>query len=164
MSKIDLQDRVRLRHITDGDLPFMRDLYTGTRQSEMAASGLPEAAFGQFLAVQFAAQYQHYMSHYNSDDFAIVEVDGVAVGRFFVDHWKTEIRIVDITLVPHARAQGIGSHLLGLAFAQARERNCPVTIHVDRNNPARRLYTRLGFRVTAERDDVYLLMEWRAED
>jgi ribosomal protein S18 acetylase RimI-like enzyme len=164
MSIINLQDRIRLRAVTDADLAFMRDLYIGTRQSEMAASGLPEAAFKQFLAVQFAAQYQHYMSHYSSRDFAIVEVDGVAIGRFFVDHWKTEIRIVDITLAPHARGQGIGSYLLGLAFTQARERNCPVTIHVDRNNPARRLYTRLGFRVAAERDNIYLLMKWRAED
>lgn len=138
----------------------MRDLYAGTRMSELAASGLPEPAFRQFLAVQFAAQYRHYTAHYNTDDFNIVEADGVAIGRFFVDYWRTEIRVVDITLTPQMRGQGIGRYLFQLVFDQARARDCSVTLHVDRNNRALGWYEHMGFTVKSHSDPLYLLMEW----
>lgn len=156
--------KIRLRAATAEDIAFMRELYIGTRMSELAASGLPEPAFKQFLAIQFAAQYQHYTSHYNTGDFNIVEMDGAPIGRFFVDYWRTEIRVVDITLAPQARGQGIGSELFQMIFAQARERKCPVTIHVDRHNRALRLYERMGFTVKSNSDPLYLLMEWTPAD
>ncbi len=156
----NLQDNIHLRSATAGDIGFMRDLYIGTRMSELAASGLPEPAFRQFLAVQFAAQHQHYTTHYNTSDFNIVEADGVPIGRFFVDYWRTEIRVVDITLTPQARGQGIGSYLFQLIFDQALARKSPVTIHVDRNNRALGWYEHMGFSLKADSDPVYLLMEW----
>ena len=36
----------------------------------------------------------------------------------------------------------------------------PVTIHVERVNPAQRLYRRLGFTLLEDRG-MYLLLEWR---
>jgi predicted GNAT family acetyltransferase len=36
----------------------------------------------------------------------------------------------------------------------------PVRMHVERFNPARRLYGRLGFREIADKG-VYLLLEWQ---
>jgi len=38
----------------------------------------------------------------------------------------------------------------------------PVTLHVERLNPALRLYQRLGFRIEEE-SPFYLLMAWRPE-
>ena len=45
-------------------------------------------------------------------------------------------------------------HLMGVAAGK------PVRIHVERFNPARRLYDRLGFHQTAD-EGVYLQLEWR---
>ena len=160
MAMSNFQSKIRLRPATAGDIGFMRELYTGTRMAEMTASGLPEPAFKQFLAVQFAAQYQHYTTHYSADDFNIIEADGIPIGRFFVDYRRTEIRVVDITLAPQARGQGLGSYLFQTIFDQARVRKCPVTIHVDRSNRALRWYERMGFTIKANSDPLYLLMEW----
>lgn len=156
-------EKIRLRLATERDIPFMQDLYASVREPEFAATGLPPESVKQFLALQFAAQHQHYMSHYNSDAFHIVEIEDAPVGRLFIDYWEREIRIVDIALLPEIRGQGIGRYLLSSILVEATAKALPVSIHVERNNPALRLYERLGFKVTARRDDIYLLMEWHPQ-
>ena len=48
----------------------------------------------------------------------------------------------------------------GRPFDQARARDCSVTLHVDRGNPALGWYEHMGFTVKAHSDPLYLLMEW----
>ncbi len=55
------------------------------------------------------------------------------------------------------------SSLLRSLLAEAAAAGKPVTIHVERFNPAPRLYERLGFRPIADRG-VYWLMERPAPD
>jgi hypothetical protein len=45
-------------------------------------------------------------------------------------------------------------------FSRSRGARKAVSIHVEKNNPAWRLYARLGFKVV-EHKGVYDLMEWR---
>ena len=45
-------------------------------------------------------------------------------------------------------------------LAEGQRVGKPVRIHVERNNPALRLYHRLGFS-SVEDQGVYYLMEWR---
>ena len=47
-----------------------------------------------------------------------------------------------------------------LVHAAAGAAGKPVRMHVERFNPARRLYGRLGFREIADKG-VYLLLEWQ---
>ena len=65
---------------------------------------------------------------------------------------------MDIALLPEFRNHGIGSTLLEQILEEGRNRNLPVTIHVERFNPALHLYERLGFRQIEDKG-VYLLME-----
>jgi predicted GNAT family acetyltransferase len=69
---------------------------------------------------------------------------------------------VDIALLPAYRRQGIGSTCLKEILAERAETNRPVRIHVERFNPALRLYTRLGFRQIGDQG-VYLLLAWSPE-
>jgi ribosomal protein S18 acetylase RimI-like enzyme len=61
--------------------------------------------------------------------------------------------------LPPQRGTGIGGQLLGELLAEARATEKTVAIHVERNNPALRLYTRLGFRIIEDKG-VYYYMEW----
>ena len=67
---------------------------------------------------------------------------------------------MDIALLPEHRGAGIGSAVLRGLLAEAAAAGKPVRIHVERLNPARRLYERLGF-APIEDKGVYYLMEWR---
>jgi ribosomal protein S18 acetylase RimI-like enzyme len=148
--------------MTDADLPFMFGLYASTRAQEVAATGWPPEAQLQFLWGQFQAQHHHYTTYYPKAEWLVVEHEGGAVGRLYVEEWPSQFRIIDIALVPEAQGQGFGSALLEDLFAGARAASKPVSIHVEKNNPAMRLYERLGF-AKAEDKGVYDLLEWRPE-
>jgi RimJ/RimL family protein N-acetyltransferase len=81
------------------------------------------------------------------------------VGRLYVDRRTDEMRIIDIALLTEYRRQGIGSRLLREILAEGQAAGLPVRIHVERHNPALRLYYRLGFRKVGDRG-VYYLIEW----
>ena len=73
-----------------------------------------------------------------------------------------EVRIVDKSLMPEARRLGIGGALLSVVLADAAPRGKSVSIHVEKNNPARTLYARLGFTILDDDRGAYDLWEWRA--
>jgi ribosomal protein S18 acetylase RimI-like enzyme len=61
-------------------------------------------------------------------------------------------------LPPH-RKLGIGALFLRELMAEAARERKSVSIHVERFNPAMRLYRRLGFSEVADRG-VYVMLKW----
>ena len=74
--------------------------------------------------------------------------------------WADEIRIVDIALPPACCNRGLGTTLVRALQTDAAASLQPLRIHVERFNPALRLYERLGFRQIEDKG-VYLFLEWR---
>jgi GNAT superfamily N-acetyltransferase len=151
---------IRYRAFTDDDLPFVAELYASTRREEVAVTGWPVPVQEAFLRQQHEAQHSHYSLHYTDAEWLIVEHGGEAIGRLYLLDSAESLHIVDISLVPQWRGQGIGGAILRDILELAGERGKPLSIHVEKVNPARRLYGRLGFAVVADRG-VYDLM--RAE-
>jgi predicted GNAT family acetyltransferase len=67
---------------------------------------------------------------------------------------------MDIALVPEHRGTGVATRLLGELLDEGAEDGKKVSVHVELQNPARRLYERLGF-VPVEERGAYLFMEAR---
>ena len=114
----------------------------------------------EFLRTQFDAQDHHYREHYADTVRKLIQIDGARAGRLYIQYREHELRIVDIALLPDYRGYGIGGLLLGHVLDEARDAGKAVRIHVEKNNPAYRLYQRLGFS-TLEDKGVYDLLEWR---
>lgn len=150
---------ISLRPLGLDDQEVLFEVYASTRLEEMAPLGWDEAQVKAFLEMQFAAQHDYYQNRFPDADFQIVEQDGEAIGRLYVDRRADEIRIIDIALLPGHRGGGIGSALLGDILVEAAQTKRPVRIHVEQLNPALRLYERLGFTKTADHG-VYHLMVW----
>lgn len=152
---------ITLRPIRADDQSFLLGLYASTREQELAALPWDNAQKAAFVRMQFDAQHAQYQEHYAGAAFDVILVDGRSAGRLYVERGEGEMRIVDMTLVPDWRNRGIGTRLLRELQAEAAAAHTPLRIHVERFNPALRLYQRLGFRQIADRG-VYLFMEWRA--
>jgi ribosomal protein S18 acetylase RimI-like enzyme len=150
-----------LRPAVAADQMFLHAVYGSTRADELAQVPWTEEQKQAFVNQQFAAQDAHYRQHYPTAQFQIIEFGNTPVGRLYVDHWASEIRIIDIALLPAYRGQGIGTHFLTQLQEEARAAAKVLTIHVEKFNPALRLYERLGFSVQEDKG-VYLLMAWRA--
>jgi GNAT superfamily N-acetyltransferase len=146
-----------LRPIEDGDVPFLERVYASTREEELRPVPWTAEQKTAFLHQQFTAQHVHYATHYADASFDVVTVDGTDAGRLIVDRRADELRIVDIALLPEFRGAGIGTRLLRPLLDEAAGRGVPVTIHVERENPAMRLYHRLGFEPVHDAG-VYVLM------
>ena len=69
------------------------------------------------------------------------------------------MHVIDIALMPDNRDAGIGTLILTAIQDHARARGKGVDIFVERVNPAKSLYDRLGFEVVRE-EDIYLEMDW----
>ena len=138
---------VRSRPATQDDLTILWDFLA------IAAYELDvEAA----KAVPFVAA--HLAGWQRSDDFGfIAERDGGPIGAawarqfapgeepaFFVDERTPEITI---GVRAHIRGRGVGEMLLHALIGEAARRGVGLCLNVRHDNPAQRLYERVGFRL-----------------
>ncbi|WFU33486.1 GNAT family N-acetyltransferase [Bradyrhizobium brasilense] len=149
------------RRLTEADLPFLGRLYAATRAEELAPVPWSEADKAAFLDQQFRAQHAHYRHYYPNADWLVITHGDEDIGRFYIERWPSQHRIIDIAFMPVHRGKGYGEALLRDATDEAAAAGKDVSIHVEKLNSAMRLYRRLGF-TTEEDKGVYDLMRWRA--
>lgn len=152
---------VRLRAVEAADEPFLRALYRDVRSEELAVTGWDQSAKDAFCDSQFALQDRHYREHYPEAALLVIERDGVAVGRLYVDRVGERLQLMDLALVREARGKGLGSGLLAWLLDWARREGRDVGLYVEAGNPARRLYLRSGFADDSV-EGPYLGMRWKA--
>ena len=154
---------VHLRPRTEMDADFLRDVYFAYRWEEVERTGWPEVVRRAFLADQHRLQCRHYEEHYPDAAYSVVEEHGQPVGRLYTLYSADDLRIMDIALMPQARGKGLGGALLEAVLRQAGALGAArISIHVEQNNPARRLYERQGFSRVGEAG-VYDLLERRPD-
>ncbi len=151
--------KTQLRQENEGDLEFLCRLYGTIRRAELEMTSWDAAQKEAFVRMQFLAQREHYLRYYPNASFQIIENETQPIGRLYVDRWEHEIRIMDIALLPEYCGQGLGGRLIGEIQEEGRRTGKIVSIHVEKFNPALRLYQRLGFQV-AEDKEVYYFMRW----
>src|SRR2546421_2464220 len=151
---------ITLRDVAPEDEPFLREVYACTRAQELSMVPWTDEQREAFLKFQFDAQDSHYRSQYPKASFQIIVNEDIAVGRLYVAREPTEIRILDVTILPQFRSAGIGTSLVRSLLTEADENNQVVPIWVERFNQSLALFLRLGF--VAIREDGYNnLMEYR---
>jgi ribosomal protein S18 acetylase RimI-like enzyme len=149
---------ISLRPFRPDDQEFLYQLYASTRLHEIAGFGWPAAQQEMFLRMQFKAQYRSYEAAYEHAEHQIVEQDGKPVGRIMVLWQKDFALLVDIALLAEHRGRAIGGELLRDLIQQCARKRVPLRLQALKNNPALRLYQRLGFATTGE-DQMYIQME-----
>ena len=150
--------RVTLRPVQPDDDAFLCALYGSTRQDELAAWGWGPAERDAFLQLQYRAQQQSFASREGGAEHRIVCREGRPIGRLIISRGADAIQLVDIALLPDARGMGIGSRLIADVLVEADRAGRPVQLQALKGSPVVRLYTRLGFIITAD-TGVYLRME-----
>lgn len=154
-----LAQGLSLRPETDVDLPFLIQVFASTRAEELALVPWTEDEKRAFLVDQFSAQRKHYRAYFPDAAYDVLERDGAPIGRLYVDERQTRIHILDIALMPDRRGSGVGTAIIGALQDYARARGKGTDIFVERINPAKSLYDRMGFKVVRE-EEIYLEMDW----
>lgn len=154
--------QVRLQPAVAEDSEFLYRLFSSTREQEIALVPWSDEQKELFLRSQFHAQRVHYEKYFPDAAHDIIFRDEQPAGRLYVDRTAEAIHIVDIALLNEHRGKGIGTALLEDLLGEARASGRVVQIHVERHNPALRLYERLGFQIQSDAG-IYFLMRWSAE-
>jgi GNAT superfamily N-acetyltransferase len=128
-----------LRHATPSDFKFAEAL---TRNN---MNGYYERHHLIWRADLFFVSWQE------SENF-ILEVDGEPIGVLRLTEEGDSLHIRDIQIAPGHRRQGAGTYLLETSHRWARERGLrELQLRVFVDNPAARLYLRMGYRVAGPR-------------
>jgi ribosomal protein S18 acetylase RimI-like enzyme len=130
----------RLRPATTSDTAFLFTLFHETRADAV------EEAWGR----NEAWQRRNFDARVDEHLVSIVEVEGAAAGSLWLDKRSDALHIADLQIVPDLQGVGIGTAVLQGLIARAAALGVPVELVVlEENERARRLYERLGFKVTS---------------
>jgi ribosomal protein S18 acetylase RimI-like enzyme len=151
--------KITLRPIGPEDEPFLLALYATTRQLELSQVPWDDKQKEAFVTHQFLAQRLHYQSHYPEASYDLVLQNDQPIGRLYVLREAEEMRILDLSLIPESRNQGIGTRLIQGVMEEAKAGNRRLRIYLETFNPSVSLFERLGFRVI-QNDNMNLLLEW----
>jgi ribosomal protein S18 acetylase RimI-like enzyme len=122
------------------------------------AAVLPEPMLRQQASIQKAG----HIAEFPSAMRRIILLNGLPVARFMIDWNSTRSsHAVDLAVLPQARRSGIGLQLLRTWIEVADALHKPCTLEVLADNPARKIYDRLGFIATRPVDpnDPVIIME-----
>jgi ribosomal protein S18 acetylase RimI-like enzyme len=146
-----------LRPETASDAALVRRLFTTGRGAFFAAINLPQAALDQLIELQLEARAAHVATCYPGARAEIILVDGAPAGRIVVDRSRNPWYVADVAVLPELRGRGLARAVLADVLDAAG--GAGVELHVAADNPAQRLYLRLGFEPVRV-DGVDLLLRW----
>jgi ribosomal protein S18 acetylase RimI-like enzyme len=136
--------RVSLRPASDTDVPFLVALRQQTMTRHFVASGV------------VPSEEQHRARVlYRFECAQIVECDGKPAGLWKVARDGLDWQLIQIHLAPELQGQRVGESLIRGLIDESRAAGASLWLHVLHQNPARRLYERLGFRVVADGEHEY---------
>jgi ribosomal protein S18 acetylase RimI-like enzyme len=152
--------RVSLRPVGPADDEFLLAVYGSTRADEMAlVTWWTDEQKRLFLKSQLDAQRAEYEKRFPEADYQVISVDGEPAGRLWVARTGTQIRLLDIALLPRFQKRGHGALLVRQLIEESEAKGLPLRHMVFELNPdAMRFYERLGF-TRLEQHGAYWEME-----
>jgi GNAT superfamily N-acetyltransferase len=108
-----------------------------------------------------AVEERHFLETFDPATATMISRDGDIVGFYELVDQGFELFLAGLYIEARFRGRGIGTAVLHDLLALARRRQLPLALRVLKPNPARRLYERLGFRVTRI-TKTHMLMTSRA--
>lgn len=154
---------IRLRAVEEKDASFIEAVYRTTREAELNLTNWSEYQKSAFISMQSAAQLSDYKTKFPAAKFQVIIYNNKDAGRFYTGENETEIRLLDITVLPKFRGKGIGTELLKRLIIRSNKVQKKISLHVIASNPALKLYQRLGF-IHINNDGRYYYMEREPRD
>jgi len=150
-----MQESITLLPVSDHDESFLFRVFRCVHEPSFASLQTPVEQKTELLQMQFNAQQSQYCTQYPDADFDVVMRDGEPVGYMYALRGPDAYVLIDISLLPEQRNKGVGARLVSELIKEAQSSNEPLEAHVLRDNPAWRLWQRLGFEQVSD-DGVYL--------
>ena len=137
---------IALRPARSGDFEFCARLYF---------SGMEKVI--RELKLDMAAQTANLRERWQVAEVELITLDGIDAGWIQKSIQADALYLEQIFMDAALQNRGIGTEIINRLIATARRDGYAVTLGVVKTNPARRLYERLGFRITHEDDRKFYM-------
>lgn len=138
---------IGLRTACDKDFTFAHDVYFETMQ------WIIERLFGWDLA----REDKHFAQFFKIDEVRIITANEQDVGWIQEQVENTTINLGSFYVIPTMQRRGIGTQVLQMLLARARNQSKAITLAVVKINPALHFYEKHGFRITHEDEHKFYL-------
>jgi ribosomal protein S18 acetylase RimI-like enzyme len=138
---------IGLRTASDRDVTFARDVYFETMR------WIIERLFGW----DPAREDKNFAQFFRLDEVRIITADEQDVGWIQEQVDDTTINLGSFYVMPMMQRRGIGTQVLQMLLARARNQSKAITLAVVKINPALRFYEKHGFRITHEDQHKFYL-------
>lgn len=103
-------------------------------------------------------QFRMFKVHFSTDQQQLITYQKRRVGVLQLQSSQTTIEIQRIQVLPAFQNKGIGTSILKRLIQRSEQEKKTLSLRAFPNNPAHRLYQRLGFR-EAKRTDLHIYMQ-----
>jgi ribosomal protein S18 acetylase RimI-like enzyme len=109
------------------------------------------------LNLDQAAQVTGLRHQWDPAQVRIITLDGADVGWLHVIDQGDALFLAQLFVDGPCQGRGIGTEVVNSLIGEAARAHKAVTLGVVKSNPALRLYTRIGFRITDEDDRKFYM-------
>jgi ribosomal protein S18 acetylase RimI-like enzyme len=138
---------IGLRAARDADFAFARKVYFETMRS------IIERLFGW----DEVRQDKNFAQFFKLDEVRIITADEQDVGWIQEQVEDTTINLGSFYVTPVMQRRGVGTQVLRILLAHARNQAKAITLAVVKINPAVHFYEKHGFRITHEDEYKYYM-------
>ena len=146
--------QIVLRDAVAADFEFVRRVHHETMK------GYVKDFFGSWDGDY---QDQRFARTYRPEEARIILSGGREVGWFAQRDSADDIPLTELYVAPGSQNHGIGTQILRDLISEAQGKTKTVSLGVMKNNPARRLYEREGFRAVGE-NEYKIFMKWLGKE
>jgi ribosomal protein S18 acetylase RimI-like enzyme len=151
-----------LRPAQAADQSAIDQLYFACR-ADLHALPMPAEIIAHLIKQQQQIQAHGLSQQYPKAQTLVLAQGAQVLARIIFDTGSTDIRLIDIMVLPMVQRRGLARQLLRYLQQQAASQQLPLRLGVMKDNPkAIALYLSCGFRVSSE-DYLEQQMQWLAE-
>jgi len=103
-------------------------------------------------------QRARFDENFDPEKLEIVENETGPIGCISVKRLADEILLAAIEIAPERQNRGVGTRIIRELLDECDHKQLPARLFVLKVNPARRLYTRLGFQCIEETSTHYVMI------
>jgi len=146
LKQLQLPNGLQLRPRGPTDETFLEQLYQSTREDLQALGPAADA----LIQLQYQAKTQSYRQTYPQAIELVLEKHHQAVGQVTLNLEPQVLRLIELSLLPAERHQGLGKAVLKAIQQYAAQKAAPIMLSVNQHNlAAKGLYSTLGFHTQA---------------
>ncbi len=151
---------IKLRQVSRSDKAFLFEVYASECDKGMQSPTWSKQEQKSFLHKQFRRLLAYYAKTYPNAEYFLVLKNAIPVGNLFIERDHSNIHLIDMSILPEHRMQGISSYLMRGILREADINEGKVSINLMKKGALLGSLGNFGFEVIGNNGMMYELCRY----